>query len=403
MMAALKLFLFSAMIAMGGLPLYVHLPQYVGGVLGSSLAILGALLLAFRLIDMIQDPILGRLLDHFDKRLGRVSIIAAILMAAGFMGVFVIRVQSGVIVWLSIWVFLLFSGYSLLYILLYRQSSALQETTMPNAARIREVGLLVGVIIGSILPFVFQNFGLDSYRFYGISLALITLLATLFAFSLWHSRITPDTPISWSKLKEIGAHKLLILIFFNSLPTAITSTLFLFFVSDRLELADYTGGFLVLFFCATICGVLITSILSKTIDARRLLIWSMGGALFSFLWAFFLPTGAAVGFALICLFSGLFLGTELFLLPVMFAKLLNANNLQTGSAFGIWSFLSKLGLALAAAIVLPMLSIAGYRIDQANSAQALVALAASYALLPSILKLGALALASTLPKGVIVS
>ena len=86
----------------------------------------------------------------------------------------------------------------------------------------------------------------------------------------------------------------------------------------------------------------------------------------------------------------------------MFSKLLTSNNLQTGSAFGIWSFLSKLGLALAAAIILPALSAADYRIGEVNSTNALMTLAASYALLPSLLKLGALALTTTLPKGVIV-
>lgn len=398
-MTRLKLFLFSALIAMGGLPLYVHLPQYVGAELGISLAILGGVLLTLRIIDMIQDPLLGRLLDRYSDRLDRISMIAACIMAAGFIGVFAVRVDSYAISWLFLWSFLLFSGYSILYILLYRQSSALQNTTLPSAARIREIGLLVGVIIGSILPFLFETIGVDPYRAYGIALAMASVIIAGFAADLWRSKRIISTPISWRTLREIGAHKLLILIFFNSLPTAITSTLFLFFVSDRLMLADFTGGFLLLFFSATILGVFITSTLAKTMDARSVLLWSMSGAIVSFLWAFFLPSGAALWFAAICVLSGLFLGAELYVLPVLFANLLTKNNLQTGSAFGIWSFLSKLGLAMAAATMLPILNLAGYSIGAQNSATALLTLATCYALLPCILKLGALALTLTLPKG----
>ena len=401
-MTALKLFLFSAMIAMGGLPLYVHLPQYVGAQLGISLTILGGVLLALRLIDMVQDPLLGRLLDRFPDRLPSISLVAALCMAFGGLGVFVIRMQTGTVAWLFISAFFLFSGYSLLYILLYRQSSALQETTMPNAARIREIGLLIGVLVGSVLPFIFGSLGFDPYSTYGISLAIICVAATIFAIDLWRFQVPETIQITWANLRKIGAHKVLVLIFFNSLPTAITSTLFLFFVSDKLLMPTYSGAFLFLFFFATVFGVIITSSLAKTIDSRKLLMWSMGGAIFSFLWAFFLPAGAVVGFSVICILSGMFLGTELYLLPVMFSKLLTSNNLQTGSAFGIWSFLSKLGLALAAAIILPALSAADYRIGEVNSTNALMTLAASYALLPSLLKLGALALTTTLPKGVIV-
>lgn len=117
-----------------------------------------------------------------------------------------------------------------------------------------------------------------------------------------------------------------------------------------------------------------------------------------FVWAFFLPISAGYRFAFISALSGIFLGAELYILPVMFANLLRKNNLQAGAAFGYWSFMGKLGLACAAALTLPMLSYFGYASSSENSKSALTALAVSYAFLPSLFKLGAVVLVTQLPK-----
>ena len=65
----------------------------------------------------------------------------------------------------------------------------------------------------------------------------------------------------------------------------------------------------------------------------------------------------------------------------------------TGAYFGLWTFATKMNLALAAGIALPMLAAWGYRTGPLGSGNALVALAAVYALLPCVLKaMAALAL-----------
>jgi len=62
----------------------------------------------------------------------------------------------------------------------------------------------------------------------------------------------------------------------------------------------------------------------------------------------------------------------------------------TGSYFGLWTLATKLNPALAAGIALPLLDALGYRPGGRDGA-ALDALAMVYALVPCVLKLGAVA------------
>ena len=86
------------------------------------------------------------------------------------------------------------------------------------------------------------------------------------------------------------------------------------------------------------------------------------------------------------------------LLPAMFSVALTRAGLKASLAFGIWSFAGKLGLALAAFAVLPLLERSGFSPGQPNGAAALHSLTIAYAVLPCVLKLGAWALVLTLPR-----
>lgn len=50
---------FAAMLGAAGLPIYIHAPKVYVDEYGVSLAALGAVLFALRLIDVVQDPLLG--------------------------------------------------------------------------------------------------------------------------------------------------------------------------------------------------------------------------------------------------------------------------------------------------------------------------------------------------------
>jgi Na+/melibiose symporter-like transporter len=89
--------------------------------------------------------------------------------------------------------------------------------------------------------------------------------------------------------------------------------------------------------------------------------------------------------------SGLGLGADLALPPSLLADVIDddaARGLgrREGAYFGLWNLATKLNLALAAGVALPLLQGFGYLTGQFNDSTALTALAAVYALLPCLLK-----------------
>jgi Na+/melibiose symporter-like transporter len=65
---------------------------------------------------------------------------------------------------------------------------------------------------------------------------------------------------------------------------------------------------------------------------------------------------------------------------------------QAGACFGVWNFVAKLNLALAAGLALPLIGWLGYVPGGSSGSVGLAALTFSYALLPLVFKAVAAAL-----------
>ena len=74
---------FGGLIAMAGLPIYIHAPKFFVDQYGVSLAALGLVLAALRLVDVVQDPVLGWLAGITRARRGLWVAGAAGAMALG--------------------------------------------------------------------------------------------------------------------------------------------------------------------------------------------------------------------------------------------------------------------------------------------------------------------------------
>jgi GPH family glycoside/pentoside/hexuronide:cation symporter len=298
---------------------------------------------------------------------------------------------------------LLFSAYSLGMILLYGRSASLAQDTSAGAlialAAYRECGMLAGVVLVASAPALFVALGAagQGYPALGFFLGGLAIVAAWLTLPIWRRPVLPGAALSLEGLAQAGALRLLGLALVNSLPVAITSTLFLFFVEDRLMLPGQAGPLLILFFLSAGVSVPFWAQLSRRLGAKRVLLLAMPLAILGFVGAAFLAPGNAFGFALICLASGAALGADMVILPVMFSVTLTRAGLQPSLAFGIWSFAGKLGLALAAFAVLPVLENSGFIPGADNSAAALSVLNISYAVIPCLLKLCALALVLALP------
>lgn len=404
-MSYLPISLFAALLAAAGLPLYIHLPRFASADLGLSLSALGGLLIALRVLDVVQDPLLGRLADRFSAHRSLLAALGLGGMAAGFVMLFTLPPVGPVVIWVGAALALLFTAYSLSTILFYARGVELAEAGGPRdhyrLAGFRETGLLAGIVLAAALPSLLEAAGLGAaaYPLFGAGLAVVLILGGLASAGLWRGAPTPPPPpLPLSRMISGETGRLLLLALVNALPVAVTSTLFLFFVEDRLALPGLAGPFLILFFLAAGLSAPGWSALAARHGPRAVLLPAMALAIAAFGWATLLGPGAAWAFGVICVASGVALGADMVILPALFARTLARQDLPAGAGFGLWSFASKLALALAAALVLPALQAAGFRPGPGNTETALMALTFGYAVLPCVLKLAAIALVLTLPK-----
>ena len=117
--------LFSGFLAAAGLPLYVNLPHFAAS-LGMSLSTIGLLMIGLRVLDFVQDPALGLLIDRCRDQRRRRAGLAILGMAVGFAATFTL--QPG-LAGMTVALIVLFTAYSLASILFYAQGVAIAEAS----------------------------------------------------------------------------------------------------------------------------------------------------------------------------------------------------------------------------------------------------------------------------------
>jgi GPH family glycoside/pentoside/hexuronide:cation symporter len=392
--------LFAAFIAMAGLPIYIHAPKFYVDNYGTSLATMGLTLAALRLIDVVQDPLLGWLAEATRPRRSLTVIVATCLMAAALYSLFAVTPPVAPLIWFALTLTVLFSAFSYLTICFYAEGVAKAQTLGPQGhirlAGWREGGSLLGVCLAATAPVALAPLTTQPFTAFALIFAAVALAATLAMHREWRGTPAGPTPNPLNLVRPVLAdpvsRRLLLIALLNASPVAVTSTLFLFFVESRLALPGWEGPLLLLFFLAAAASTPLWSFLARKHGPKLTLLAAMSLAIASFLWTLSLGTADLIPFALICAASGAALGADLTLLPAIFAQRLAQTGTPEAAAFGLWSFVSKLSLALAALTILPALQAAGFEPGQTNSESALQTLTLIYAGLPCVLKLTAIAL-----------
>lgn len=392
--------LFAALIAMAGLPIYIHAPKFYVDSYGVSLAALGGVLALLRLFDVVQDPLLGWLAEAGRARRGLWVGLAAGVMAFCMVGLFAVTPPVAPLVWFALTLTGLFSAFSFLTIAFYAEGVAKAATLGPQGhlrlAGWREGGSLAGVCVAAVAPVALATLTDAPFAAFAALFVLLAIAATFAMRGQWRGQGGGfESPLAAFRpaLSDPLARRLLLIALLNAAPSAVTSTLFLFFVESRLSAPGMEGPLLLLFFLAAALSTPLWSRAAQVWGAKRVLLAAMTLGIASFIWAATLGAGDVLAFAVICAVSGAALGADLVLLPALFARRL-AQMGQGGeaAAFGLWSFVSKLSLALAAGTLLPALQAAGFTPGQENAPSALLALSVLYALVPCALKVFAIAL-----------
>lgn len=385
--------LFAALLACAGLPIYIHAPKFYVDEYGVSLGALGAVLFGLRLLDVVQDPLLGRLSEWLRARRGTAVAVGCAVIGAAMLGLFAVEPMFAPVVWFAVMLTLVFSAFSFLTICFYAQGVAKAEK-MPGKghlrlARWRETGALLGVCVASVAPVALGAVIGAPFAGFAVGFAVLSVAAAWAMRSEWVRADLPDSTGFGIVLRDPLARRLLIIALFNAAPVAVSSSLFLFYVDSVLEAPGFEGPLLLLFFLCAAGAAPIWGRLAERYGTGRMLLSAMVLAIVSFGGALFLGPGDEWLFALVCIASGAAMGADLTLLPALFAARMAQISPSAAEGFGLWSFVSKFTLALAAAVLLPMLEAAGYEGETA-SAESVELLRILYAGVPCVLKLAAI-------------
>jgi Na+/melibiose symporter-like transporter len=393
-------------LAFVALPLYVLLPNHYAVVLGAPLAGLGLVLLGTRALDAFMDPWIGRWCDRqFNRSAWRVWAMAAVSALVMWLGLWALLFppeavrahgESAVLGWAAMGLFVTSTAFSVATVA-HQSWGARLGGNEPQRTRVvawREGLSLFGVVSASILPSVA---GLPALMgVFGAALG-IGLLA-------WRWANPPTaTSLSAKSAQAVAASpwqhrafvRLLWVFVLNGTASAIPATLVLFFIQDRLGAdAAWQGVFLLLYFLAAALSMPLWARAAERWGLVRSWLLGMGLSVAAFVWAVSLGTGDTWAFAAVCVGSGLALGADLSAPSALLNGVIDEvgeRGRSEGVFFGWWSLATKLNLALAAGLALPLLAWWGYT-PGATDPQALQTLTVAYSVLPCVLKLLAAAL-----------
>ena len=379
-------------LAFAALPIYVHVPRFYAEVAGMELALLGAILLGARLLDAGIDPWLGWLADRVPRR----AMVAAALLPFALGFVALLNPPAGnAALWLLGALALTYLGFSAASVA-YQAWGADVGSDPGQRTRLtasREGFGLVGVVLAAALPGLLSSNMAEGVARLAWVLPPLLLVAALVTFTkVSAGRTAPRTEPLWPSLRatlaDAAFRRLLAVFVANGIAAALPATLFLFFVADVLQAESYSGALLALYFVAGAASLPLWVALAARVGRVAAWLLAMLLAIVAFGGAGLLGAGDLGWFAAICIASGLALGADL-ALPAAIAADLGERQGRAGACFGVWNFVAKLNLALAAGLALPLLALLGYA---PGTPEGLPALSFAYALLPLLFKAVAAAL-----------
>lgn len=381
-------------LAFVALPLYVLLPNFYAKEFGVGLSTLGAILLGARLFDALIDPALGgwadRLFGRSVQTVLRVACAIAVILAMGFAALFFPPVRgNALLVWVTLTLIVTYAAYSFVSVTHQSWGARLggDASFRARVAAWREAPGLIGVLLASTLPVVA---GLP---------AMVSGFVLLLIVGLWALSRAPRPVLEINALASQDVLRpwnntrfraLMLIFILNGIASAVPATLVLFFVQDLLQAPkNLEGVFLGVYFIAGALAIPLWMQAVKRIGLAWGWLVSMVLSIVVFIWAASLGAGDVWAYVAVCALSGVALGADLALPSALLTGAIQSQGDQgrhEGAYYGWWNFATKLNMALAAGLALPLLDVFGYT-PGARDPQALQALVIAYCVLPCTLKL----------------
>lgn len=399
------------------LPFYILVPSFYAQQLGLPLAAVGSALLIVRLLDALSDPVIGVLTDRWHPVFGRRRTWFALASIPAVISAWFVFVpgRDASPAYLTLWGAILSVSWTAA-IVPYAAWGAEISTSYAGRARVvawRESFGVIGTMIALSATAIVPLLGFPGQANVLLALAIFVVLGVPLSVGAAVTRLPEPRDDTSTKVRfrqgiELLREnrpfmRLLSAFFLNGCGNGFPATLFLFFVTDRLRAGHAAGPLLLLYFFCGIIGVPFWLWLSRKTSKHRAWACGMIMACICFSAVPFIATGQVWPFALVCIGTGLALGADLVLAPAIQADVIDVDTAHSGSQraglyFALWGFATKLALALAVGLAFPLLSWSGF--DPATHMRTdfgLAMLAALYAIVPIILKIGAIRLVWNFP------
>jgi Na+/melibiose symporter-like transporter len=396
-----------------GLPLAVILSEYYVSEIGLSLAVVGYVFLAVKLIDIVVDPIIGWAMDKTRTRYGRFKVWMLICLPILFLSTgFIFLAPEGVSpVYLGFWLLIIYIGFSIAAL---SQSSWGSVLTSNYNERTKvfawwQMANIIGIICVLLIPVVVQSVFKLPYQtaVQGMGIFIMTLLPIMIGLALW---LVPE------KISEASTHsvnpgdyfvmlrrpnviRILLADLFLGLAPGVMGVLFFFYFMQTKGLTREESSIaMFLYFVAGLVGAPLWNWASKRYNKHRTLIVS--SLIFAVAYALlgFLPANNFVLAAVLVFLAGIPYAASLLLTRSLMADIGDEVLLETGgdhkgTLMAILSATTKFGYALSV-LTMPLLASFGFDNKAVqNTPEALMWVQIFFVGLPVIfLLLGALAM-----------
>jgi Na+/melibiose symporter-like transporter len=400
-------------LAMAALPVVLNVSKFYGEVLKFSLEIMGPIFIFARVVDAIQDPLIGLISDRFTHRgpRGRLLFVALMtpVLAGGFYMLFDppdawFGNQWLMGVWLMAALLLVHFGYSGVSISYHSHGAELaddyNERTRVTVAR--EVFGLIGMTCAVALPSILTDphmFGPTT----GYMVLGLVFLPVCFLFSLptilgagpsvhppvVHAERNPFLAF-FGPLKNRLFRRLLLVFVVNGSALGVAVTVILFYVEHVLVGTQFDAFLILLtYFISGAVSVPMWLLVSKKLSKASAWFIGMICSIVGLGLALFLGAGDLRWFLAISVLTGIGLGADYGLPPSILADVINSEESgdtkgKTGSYFGLWALATKVATALGAALSLPVVAILGF--NPAKGQYSTTALVIVYVVLPVVIK-----------------
>lgn len=428
---------------MAALPVVLNVSHFYGEVLKVPLGIMGLIFIATRVIDAVQDPVIGLISDKFTHRgpRGRLTFVALMLplLIGGFYMLFhppqSLLSQPGLLAtWLFVALFVVHLGYAGVSISYHAHGAELtddyNERTRVTVGR--EVFGLMGMTLAVVLPTYFTAKLGDHAGYVYMGLIFIPI-AILFALPtlLWSPpsvhppvvREEPETHVRYFRNWLIGLmpwlakptqnmdksftlktlvpffapmknklfRRLLLVFIVNGSALGVAVSVMLFYVEHVLKGDKLQAGIILLvYFGSAALSVPLWLMLSRRLSKTAAWFIAMVMTAAAMLLAVFLGAGDFVWFVPIAIITGLGIGADYGLPPSVLADIINSDEGKdtrgdTGAYFGLWALSTKLATAIGAAGSLPVAAMLGFNPGMGQYSS--TALIVVYIMLPVAIKI----------------